>query len=287
MDCILTTQSNQTQVFDNPEFGKVRTLVINDEPWFVAKDIAVSLGYAKPENAVANHVDEEDKTTTLIQGTGSNYKSKVTLINESGLYSLILSSKLQNAKKFKRWVTNEVLPSIRKNGGYIQGQEAPELTEEELMARAVLMAQNVLANREKKIKALEAEKKNLELENNHKKEIIEGLVEDISLSEKRSRISKIIRYRSSSDKIAMRWNVLYEEFGNKYHKNVRLGFERHKNDWKPKLTSVVDYVDRELNMIPELYELACKLFESDFKKMIQEWADIIVTADDNILEETF
>lgn len=143
--------------------------------------------------------------------------------------------------------------------------------------------------KEEKAKRLEAEKKSmaLEAENNHKKEIIEGLVEDISLSEKRSRISKIIRYRSSSDKIAMRWNVLYEEFGNKYHKNVRLGFERHKNDWKPKLTSVVDYVDRELHMIPELYELACKLFESDFKKMIQEWADIILTSDDNILEETF
>lgn len=285
MDCTLTTQSNQTQVFDNPEFGKIRTLMINDEPWFVAKDVAVILEYTNPQKAVRVHVDDEDKGLTEMDTPGG--RQTVTIINESGLYSLTFSSKMENAKKFKRWVTSEVLPSIRKNGGYIQGQESPEFTEEELMAKAVLTAQNVLANREKRIKALEAEKKKLELENNHKKEIIEGLVEDISLSEKRSRISKIIRYRSSSDKIAMRWNVLYEEFGNKYHKNVRLGFERHKNDWKPKLTSVVDYVDRELHMIPELYELACKLFESDFKKMIQEWADIILTSDDNILEESF
>lgn len=106
------------QMFNNPEFGSVRTVQINNEPWFVGKDIADVLGYAKPENAIANHVDAEDKTTTLIQGNGSNYKSKTTLINESGLYSLILSSKLPRAKEFKRWVTSEVLPSIRSHGVY-------------------------------------------------------------------------------------------------------------------------------------------------------------------------
>ena len=90
----------------------------NGEPFFVGKDVAVILGYAKPENAIATHVDDEDKTTTLIQGSGSNYKSNAVIINESGLYSLILRSQLPNAKKFKRWVTAEVLPSIRKHGLY-------------------------------------------------------------------------------------------------------------------------------------------------------------------------
>ena len=88
------------------------------ETFFVGKDVAQALGYAKPENALATHVDKEDKTTTLIQGTGSNYKSKIIIINESGLYSLILSSKLEQAKMFKRWVTSEVLPAIRKSGRY-------------------------------------------------------------------------------------------------------------------------------------------------------------------------
>lgn len=109
---------NELKIFENPEFGKVRTMEINGEPYFVGKDVAMILGYAKPENAIANHVDKEDKTTTLIQGTGSNYRSNAVLINESGLYSLILSSKLPNAKEFKRWVTSEVLPSIRKHGVY-------------------------------------------------------------------------------------------------------------------------------------------------------------------------
>ena len=92
---------------------------------FVGKDVATALGYAKPENAIATHVDTDDKTTTLIQGTGSNYKSKVVIINESGLYSLILSSHLPQAKAFKRWVTSEVLPAIRQTGKY-------ELTSQQL-----------------------------------------------------------------------------------------------------------------------------------------------------------
>ncbi|MEG1433827.1 BRO-N domain-containing protein [Eubacterium sp.] len=112
---------NNLRVFENAEFGEVRSLLIDSEPWFVGRDVAEALGYAKPENAIACHVDKEDKTTTLIQGTGSNYKSKTTIINESGLYSLILSSKLPSAKQFKRWVTSEVLPSIRKTGGFAGG----------------------------------------------------------------------------------------------------------------------------------------------------------------------
>ena len=98
----------EIQIFTNAEFGSVRTLDVNGEPYFVGKDVAEILGYAKPENAIATHVDNEDKTTTLIQGTGSNYKSNAVVINESGLYSLILSSKLPTAKKFKHWVTSEV-----------------------------------------------------------------------------------------------------------------------------------------------------------------------------------
>ena len=90
---------NNITTFNNPAFGSVRAVSVNDEPYFVGKDVAEILGYAKPENAISAHVDQEDKTTTLIQGDGSNYKSKTTLINESGLYSLILSSKLPKAKE--------------------------------------------------------------------------------------------------------------------------------------------------------------------------------------------
>ena len=107
---------NELQIFQNKEFGEVRSLVINNEPWFVGKDVAEALGYKNSKNAVPTQVDEEDKLSTQIEYTGQ--KRNVTVINESGLYSLILSSKLPNAKKFKRWVTSEVLPTLRKTGSY-------------------------------------------------------------------------------------------------------------------------------------------------------------------------
>ena len=115
--------NNMIKIFENEEFGKVRTVIKDGEPWLVGKDVAVILGYAKPENAIAVHVDSEDKTTTLIQGTGSNYKSKTTIINESGFYSLVLSSKMPRAKEFKRWVTATILPTLRRTGGYVGNEE--------------------------------------------------------------------------------------------------------------------------------------------------------------------
>lgn len=140
---------NEVQLF-NFENHEVRSLLINSEPWFVGKDVASILGYKKPENAIANHVDDDDKTTTLIQGIGSNYKSKTMIINESGLYSLVLSSKLPSAKKFKRWVTSEVLPALRKTGQY----QVKELSGSELMAKALIEAQSVLAAKDKLIEEM-------------------------------------------------------------------------------------------------------------------------------------
>ncbi|MGS7346647.1 phage antirepressor KilAC domain-containing protein [Enterococcus faecium] len=118
---------NTPQIF-NFEQNEVRTVLVNDEPYFVGKDVAEILGYSKPRNAISTHVDEEDKQDAPIQG-GLGGKQKMTIINESGLYSLILKSKLPSAKKFKRWVTSEVLPAIRKHGGYL----TPEKVEEALL----------------------------------------------------------------------------------------------------------------------------------------------------------
>lgn len=107
---------NDVSVFDNSEFGSIRTITLSNDPWFVGKDIATSLGYERPDNAVRNHVDAEDRLTHQISASGQT--RQMLIINESGLYSLILASKLPNAKAFKRWVTSEVLPAIRKTGKY-------------------------------------------------------------------------------------------------------------------------------------------------------------------------
>lgn len=151
---------NDIQIFNNPEFGEIRTIDQNGEPWFVGKDVATALGYKDTVNAIKSHVDEQDKRGWQI--TTPSGEQRATIINESGLYSLCFSSKLEGAVKFKRWVTSEVLPSIRKNGGYIAGQE--QLTPEELMAKALLVANKTLADREARICELTAQNSQLTVE---------------------------------------------------------------------------------------------------------------------------
>lgn len=114
---------NGLQIFNNSEFGKIRTTVINNEPFFVGKDIAKILGYKNERDAILKHVDDDDKRADVAFCDGRQNR-KMTVINESGLYSLILSSKLPTAKKFKHWVTSEVLPTIRKTGGYVSNDDA-------------------------------------------------------------------------------------------------------------------------------------------------------------------
>lgn len=146
---------NEVITFNNEEFGSVRCMSIDNEPWFTGKDVASALGYSNSSKAVMMHVDPEDKKSIMVDiATDSQNgnvwrKTKTMMINESGLYSLILHSKLQSAKKFKHWVTSTVLPSIRKNGGYIQNQE--NLSETEILANAVLVAQKVIEEKNQKI----------------------------------------------------------------------------------------------------------------------------------------
>lgn len=123
---------NNLKIFENKEFGTVRTVTIDGDPWFVGRDVATALGYAKPENAISMHVDEEDRRIQKPQnGVFENIPNRgVTIINESGLYALIFSSKLDSAKRFKRWVTSEVLPVIRKTGEYnVEAPKAKSLKE--------------------------------------------------------------------------------------------------------------------------------------------------------------
>lgn len=144
---------NNIQVFENSEFGSIRTVEINKEPFFVAKDVAEILGYSNSRKAIIDHVDEEDKGVTKCDTLGG--VQELSVINESGLYSLVLSSKLPTAKRFKRWVTSEVLPAIRKTGGYIGGAE--NMTEAEIMARAVLIGQRTIEEQKRKIDSLQNE----------------------------------------------------------------------------------------------------------------------------------
>lgn len=139
---------NELQVFKNQEFGSVRTLTINEEPWFVGKDVAIALGFKTPRDAIRTHVFEEDKGVDSIVTPGG--KQQMTIINESGLYALVFGSRLPTAINFKRWVTSEVLPALRKTGQY----QVKELSGSELMAKALIEAQSVLAAKDKQIEEM-------------------------------------------------------------------------------------------------------------------------------------
>ena len=150
--------------FENMEFGKLTVMEKDGEFFFIGKEVAEKLGYSNTRDALVRHVDIDDKADVVFHD-GRQRRSMVS-INESGLYSLILSSKLPQAKEFKKWITTEVLPSIRKNGGYIKNQE--KMSNEEILANVVLLANHLIAEKEKIIEDLEPKAKYFdELVNNN------------------------------------------------------------------------------------------------------------------------
>lgn len=144
---------NDIMIFNNPEFGQIRTVEVGGEPWLVGKDVAVALGYSNTRDALERHVDAEDKNT-VVNPDGNRGNPNMTIINESGLYSLVLSSKLPGAKKFKRWVTSEVLPSIRKHGTYMTSDTIDKMINSPEFGIKLLTA---LKDEQDKRKSLEAE----------------------------------------------------------------------------------------------------------------------------------
>ena len=176
---------NELKIFENPDFGQVRIVMIEDTPYFVGKDVAEVLGYEAARNAIAMHVDNEDKLTHQISASGQ--KRNVTLINESGVYALVFSSKLPTAKKFKHWVTSEVLPSIRKHGAYMTGDTLEKaLTSPDFL---IQLATNLKKEQEAR---QEAEAKSSKLEH----EVV-GLNEKISeLKPKADYVDRILKSTS-------------------------------------------------------------------------------------------
>ena len=259
------------RIFENAEFGKIRTSVVNGEVVFVGKDVADILGYQNGSRDINHHVDEEDRHKVML--FDGNQDKEIIIINESGLYSLILSSKMPAAKKFKHWVTSEVLPAIRKTGGYVNNDDlfidtylpfADDTTK--LLFKNTL---NVINNQNKLI----SEQKN---EIRRKSDVIQGFAEDIPNPTKRKILNEVVRYGGNYKE---RWNCLYKEFTAVYGIDVSVRYRNYvKKGIKPKMVSKLDYVERKLDMLDELYGLAVKLYESDVNK-IKERYDILSERD--------
>lgn len=198
---------NELKIFENNEFGEIRTILDEQgESWFVGKDIAQILEYSRPTKAIQDHVDYEDRDEVPIQDSiGRNQNTPI--INESGLYALIFSSKMKKAKEFKRWVTNEVLPAIRKDGGYMVTKEGE--TEEELIARALILAQKSIDR--------------LELENKQKDQIIGELRPKADYVDKILQNTSLIKVSS----IAKDYGMTPQEMNNLLHE-LRIQYKQGK-----------------------------------------------------------
>lgn len=264
-----TTAAPEVTVFKNlvhPEFGELRTVEIDGEPWFVGKDVAEALGYSNARKAVLVYVDAEDKGVTKWDTLGGT--QQMTIINESGLYSLILSSKLPSAKEFKHWVTSEVLPSIRKNGAYIRNQE--NMTPAEIVARGLIAAQKIIEEREKEIVHLNNRCGRLTQTIAEKQDVINAISRNVPAPTKRMMLNRVMR-RRSPELAQSRWSYLYARFDEIYHKNVKIRMKNYNAEpGHRKCYSILDFIEKVLNMLDELYDLAVKLFESDFTQLMQE-----------------
>lgn len=205
---------NEVQIFNNEEFGQVRTLVINGEPWFVGKDVAEILGYSNTRKALADHVDEEDKGVTKCDTLGG--VQDLTVINESGLYSLILSSKMPNAKKFKHWVTLEVLPAIRKHGIY-----ATDNVIDNILNNPDFGIQLLTKLKEERTARVEAERRNAILMHVNKTYTVTEIAKELGLKSA-IQLNKILAEKKIQYQVNGTW-VMYSKYSD-------LGYEEIKQE---------------------------------------------------------
>ncbi|SDF04520.1 Prophage antirepressor [Fontibacillus panacisegetis] len=273
---------NKPQIFNNQIFGDLPVLIVEGTEWFGGTEAARSLSFSDPHKAIQNHVEEDDSTihpvgvTTGKKTDGSDAVQTVQkkFINESGLYSLIFGAARQGnnpeiqakAREFKQWVTSQILPTIRRTGGYVSNDDqfmetylpfADEQTRSLFRSTLVTVRQQNELIKEQRA------------EIDHKENVIVGLVDDIDLAAKRQVLNRVVR-KAGNDKVQLRWNELYRQFEMKYHLNLKSKLESYNESHKPKLKNKLDYIDKVMDKLPQLYEIACKIYEADVKELVAE-----------------
>ena len=259
--------SEPPTVFTHPQFGTVRTVEIDNEVWFVGKDVAEALGYSDPRSAISKKIENEDRGVAKMATPSGT--QQMTIINESGLYSLILSSKLSSAKEFKHWVTAEVLPSIRKTGGYVN----PSQSDLFLNTYLPFADQNTRLLFKTTLDTIQQQNNTIQQQNHtisHQEDIIRNLTSDIPLADKRQILNRIVRFGGSPH---TRWPFLYREFDNKFHMNTKVQLEHYNETHKPKLQNRLDYIEH-IGMFNDLAEIACVIFGPDIEKLSAQYYEI-------------
>lgn len=263
------------QIFKNTDFGEIRTFQQGNTILFCGNDVAKSLGYSDCPKAVRTHCKGVAEISTPTKGGVQAMK----FIPEGDVYRLIISSKLPTAEKFEKWVFDEVLPTIRKTGGYVNNDDMFINTYLPFADDTVKLLFKQTLNVVRHQNEIIAEKdKTINLQNKeiiYKEDVIFGLTDDIDLATKRQRITQIIRHNARNN-FQERYALLYSEFEKKYHCNLKRRMASDEAQAiKPKIKNKMDYIDRGMSKIPQLYEICCKLFESDVKQLMKIWEDTI------------
>lgn len=257
---------NELKIFNYSD-KQVRTLLEDNQPWWVLKDVCDILQLTTPTRVAERLEDDEVSLTHITDNLGR--KQETLIINESGLYNVILRSDKPEAKPFRKWVTGEVLPTIRKTGGYVGNDEmfittylpfADDTTKTlfKTTLQTVRQQNELILKQQKEIQ--------------HKEDVIIGLVDNVELAEKRQILNRVVRYKNAN--FQERWAELYRQFNMKYHIDIEKRFLAYNKENKPKMKSKLDYVDKVMNKIPELYEIACKLYENDIKELTEQMYSI-------------
>ena len=263
-------KQNEIMIFEG---HKVEVLEYEGQVLFNPYHVAEILEIADINSSIRNFNEKQVVKLTnsklqnmhfrKLHNTGENF------LTESGVYKLVFKSHKPNAEEFTDWIADEVLPTIRKTGGYVNNDE---LFINTYLPYADESTKLIFSQTLKTVREQNETIKKQKAEIMHKENVIIGLVDDIDLATKRQRITQIVRFGADGN-YQDRYNLLYQEFERKYHCNLKL---RMKScTLKPKIKNTMDYIDRAMDKIPQLYEIACKLFENDVEKLKAEWDSII------------
>lgn len=261
---------NEIKVFENKEFGKIEAIELNGEWRFELYSVGMALGQIKESKGNfyprKERIDENAKNAD-IEPVVHNGQLWIT---EPEMYDLMFETHTERVKPFKKWVTSEILPTIRKTGGYVANDDlfietylpyADESTK--------VMFKTTLSTVREQNEIIKQQKREIK----HKEDVIIGLVDNISLAEKRQILNRVVRYNHANYRD--RWALLYREFENKYHIDLQKRMDNYNEENKPKCRNKLDYVDRVMHKIPELYEIATKLFENDVKELVKEMYEAV------------
>lgn len=257
-----TKEPNGLQMFSNEEFGEIRTVTINEVPMFCLGDLCKALELTARE--VKRRLSDEVVSKHPIKDSLGRTQNAL-FVNEDGLYDVILESRKENARKFRKWVTSEVLPTIRKTGGYVHNED---IFVDTYLPFADTNTKNLFRTTLQTIREQNQLIKKQQEEIDYQDNVITGLVKDITLADKRQILNRVMRHNTKD--YVSRWGILYREFDAKYHMNTKTRMERHNQGQKKKIQSRLEYIDKVENMLPELYEIAAKLFHEDIDKLIQQ-----------------